>query len=609
MPALARPRLSPTSGDRPPAWIAALLLALVTVAVYGRTVRFGFTNFDDPEYVVENPQVRDGLTMEGLRWAFTTTHQANWHPLTWLSLMLDAEISGTDPRMFRLANLAFHLASTLLLFFFLDRMTRSRAPSILVAALFAVHPLHVESVAWIAERKDVLSTVFWFWTLHAWLSYLKTPSPRRYGAVVLLFALGLLAKPMLVTLPLVVLLLHHWPLNRRPRIPETLPLFALSLLSSAATLYAQHAGGALGTFETYPLVARVENAAVAYATYVGKALVPTRLAALYPHPGTTIPVTHVALAAAFLAGVTAVAWAARKTRPYLAVGWLWYLVTLFPVIGIVQVGAQARADRYTYVPLVGIFIAMAWGIEDLLPETARRFRRAAAVAAIVWVGALSVLAWVQAGYWRDGVTLFERTVALTRKNSMAENNLGAAYYKRNGPGDLERSVTHYAEAVRLNPTYVVALNNLAGALAKLGRTEEALARWTDAVRVKPDHVPALCNLAGALIKTGSLDDGIRHCSQALRIEPDAACAHYNLGMALLRRGDLAGAGDHLAATVRVEPRSTDALLNLGVVRTRQGRLDEAIECFTEVMRIDPGHEGARHNLERAQRRKRGDGTP
>ena len=605
---MATPSQSRPSDDRPQAWLAALLLVLVTVAVYGRTVTFGFTNFDDPEYVVDNPQVRDGLTMEGLWWAFTTTHQANWHPLTWLSLMLDAELSGTRPAMFRLTNLALHLANTLLLFFALDRMTRSQARSAVVAALFAVHPLHVESVAWIAERKDVLSTLFWFWTFHAWLGYLRTPNRRRYGAVILLFALGLLAKPMLVTLPLVLLLLDLWPLRRGPRIAEKLPLFVLSLLSGTVTLYAQHRGGALGTVETYPLVARIENALVATTTYVGKALVPRRLAALYPHPGTTIPASTVALSAALLAAFTVCVLAARKTRPYLAVGWLWFLLTLLPVIGIVQVGAQSMADRYTYVPLVGVFLAVAWGIGDCVPARAKRLRRAISAAAVVWVGSLAALAFVQAGYWRDGVTLFERTIALTRKNSMAENNLGAAYYKRDGPGDLERSVTHYSEAVRLNPNYAVALNNLAGALAKLGRTEEAIARWRDAVRAKRDHVPALCNLAGALIKTGNLEEGIRRCSEALRVEPEAACAHYNLGMALLRKGDLEGAGDHLAATVRVEPRSTDSLLNLGVVRTRQGRLDEAIDLFTRVLRIDPSHEGARHNLERARQRKTG-GAP
>jgi len=606
---LTRPALTHPHGERPPLGLALLLLVLVTAAVYGRTLAFDFTNFDDPEYVVENSVVRSGLTWEGLRWAFTTYHQANWHPLTWLSLMLDAELAGTRAWLFRSTNLALHVANTLLLFLALDRMTRSRARSAVVAALFAVHPLHVESVAWIAERKDVLSSLFGFLALLAWLRYLKDPAPRRHCTVVVLFALGLLAKPMLVTFPLLLLLLDFWPLRRRPAILEKLPLLALSLLSSGITLYAQYAGGALGTVETYPIAARIENALIAYAAYVGKALLPIRLAALYPHPGAAIPAMQVALAAAFLAAATVGALAARRTRPYLTVGWLWFLVTLFPVIGIVQVGAQSMADRYMYLPLVGLSVALVWGVGELVQAHAARLRTAVAGLALAWIGALAALAFVQAGYWRDGVTLFERTLALTRRNAMAENNLGAAYFRRDRPGDLERSVIHYAEAVRLNPRYVVALNNLAGALAKLGRTEEAIARWNIAVRVKPDHVPSLCNLAGALFRIGNLDEAIRRCSEALRVDPDAACAHYNLGMAYLRQGNLEGAGEHLAATLRIEPRSVDALVNLGVVRTRQGRSDEGIVLFRRVLQIDPAHAGARHNLERALRRSRGGGTP
>ncbi len=608
----------------PSGWLLCLLLAGVTAAVYGRSLLFEFTNFDDPEYVVENPHVRAGLSVAGLAWAFTTTHQANWHPLTWLSLMLDAEISGPKAGAFHFTNLALHVASTLLLFFVLDRMTGARGKSAFVAALFGVHPLHVESVAWIAERKDVLSTFFWFLTLFAWLRHREAPSPRRYGLVILFFSLGLLAKPMLVSLPLVLLLLDVWPLGRlrfgsakgapgtvppATLVREKLPLFALSAASSAVTLYAQHAGGALATFEYYPLSARIANALVAYATYILKTFLPIRLAALYPLPPTTFPAGRVALSAAFLVTVTGAALRATTRRPYLTVGWLWFLITLFPVIGIVQVGLQAMADRYTYVPLVGIFLAVAWGIPELLSRDQRYpGSRVLAAAGTAWIAVLAVLAYRQVGYWRDGIGLFERTIAITGENSVARNNLGSAYYKRDGPGDLERSVEQYSEAVRINPRYWMAFNNLAGALMRLGRKEEAIARWTDAIRIKPDFVAARCNLAGALIGQGKLEEGIAHCADALRSEPNAACAHYNLAMGLLRQGRLDEAGAHFTAALPADPGSLDALLNLGVVRARQGKLDEAIERFTEVLRIDPANEAARHNLERARSRRQGGGT-
>jgi tetratricopeptide (TPR) repeat protein len=597
------------------AWIAAVLLA-AGLAVYSRTLGFGFTNFDDPEYVVENPQVRAGLSVESVRWAFTTTHQANWHPLTWLSLMLDAEMGGVDGRAFHRTNVALHLAATLLLFAALDRMTRARWPSAWVAALFAVHPLHVESVAWIAERKDVLSAALGFGTLLAWARWVERPSRGRYALALGLFVSGLLAKPMLVTLPFALLLLDAWPLGRLAgeggwigRAPlllrEKIPFFALAAASSAITVAAQRAGGALATFESYPIAWRLGNALISYVLYLRDTFWPSGLAVFYPHPRAELGAVAPALAGLLLAGITGLAWRMRGSRPYVAVGWLWFVGTLVPVIGLVQVGLQARADRYSYVPSVGIFVIAAWGLAEWAGGAggARGIRRRAAFAfACVSTAALAAAGWVQAGYWRDGITLFERAVAVTGENAVARNNLGSAYYRRNGPGDLERSVEHYAEAVRIHPRYAVAFNNLAGALMRLGRTDEAIARWQDAVRAKPDYVAAHCNLGGALIRAQRIDEGVEHCREAMRLDPNASCAHYNLGLVALKADRLREAESHFAEAVRIDPTYVDSRLNLGVVRAKLGRLGDAADQFREVLRLDPGNEMARLNLERALRR-------
>ncbi len=583
-----------------PTWLVCSLLALSVLAVYGQTLGFGFVSYDDTDYVVTNSKVSGGLTWEGLRWAFTSFDFANWFPLTWLSLMLDAEIAGGSPRMFHLTNLLLHTASTLLLFRLLDRATRARWKSAWVAALFAVHPLHVESVAWIAERKDVLSTLFWFLTMLTWLRWVERPGAARHAGVIVCFALGLLCKQMLVSLPFVLLLFDLWPLGRYRRgalfflLREKVPLFVLAAASSVLAVIAQRAGGALGSLDAYPLAARLANAVVSYAAYLQQTFWPAGLAVFYPHPGSEVPIGPTLRAAALLSAITALVAILRRSRPYLVVGWLWYLGTLLPVIGIVQVGFQARADRYTYLPLVGIFILLAWGIPDLLGHR----RRLLGVGAVASVLAAAWLAALQTAYWRESIPLFERAIEVTSENALAQHNLASAYYQRDQPGDLERSLAHYAEAIRIDPGYASAVNSLAGILLKLGRTEQAIDRWSQLLRTRPQATAALCNLCGALSQVGRLAEAEQRCTQAFRVSPQPACVHYNLGRLRLQQSRILEAQEHLETAVRIAPRDTDARVSLGVVLAQQGRFDEATAQYVEVLRLDPSNPIARSNLDR-----------
>jgi tetratricopeptide (TPR) repeat protein len=480
------------TGRQPPSrFLLALLLAAATLAVFARVNHFEFLNYDDPLYVTVNPHVQQGLSVEGVRWAFTTFTAANWHPLTWISLMLDASIGGTDPFVFHLTNLVLHLANVLLLFSFLDRITGRPRPSAVTAALFAIHPLHVESVAWIAERKDVLSTLFLLLTLMAYARFVEQPDRPRRLAVVLLFALGLLAKPMLVTLPVLLLLLDAWPLRRsapwRSLVLEKLPLFAMSIGTGILTFVAQRQAETVGSLAGYPLGVRVANAIVATATYLGRTIWPTRLAVFYPHPGASLGAVAVAGSAVVLFALTSWAIRLRRSRPYLFFGWGWYLVTLAPVVGIVQVGWQARADRYTYIPLIGIFLAVVWAISESLAD------RPALLSSLAWAALvpLGIIAFVQAGYWRDSETLFRHALAVTGDNAVAHSNLGTALLRR---GLVAEAEGHFTEAVRINPHFAEARSNLGVALGRQGRIDEAILEWQRALELQPDYPDARRNL-------------------------------------------------------------------------------------------------------------------
>lgn len=494
-----------------PALVASALCALVA-AVFWRTGEFGFVAFDDPRYVLDNPHVGAGLSWSGIRWAFSATWAANWHPLTWLSLMLDVEAFGLDPGWMHRLNVLWHCAGTVLLFLVLRSATGSLWRPALVAALFGVHPLHVESVAWIAERKDVLSAFFWLAAMAAWVRYARRPSAGRYLLVAGAMTLGLLAKPMVVTLPAVLLLLDVWPLGRAdPARPwrswapglllEKLPLLALSLASSAVTLAAQSAGGAVTASARLPLAARMGNALVAWVWYLWKSIWPTSLAAFHPHPGMSpggIPAWKVAGAASLLVAASAlVLWQWRR-RPWLAVGWGWYLVTLLPVIGLVQVGRQGMADRYTYLPLVGIFAAVAWSL-PAASALSRRGRAAIAAAASAAVLSLAAAARAQVETWRDTPSLFSHATAVNRDNWLAWGSLGVWHFDR---GRRDEALRAFLEAVRSAPWDADGWANVAACCAADGRWGQAADALERAVALQPGDEDNLAHLAVAAGRAG-----------------------------------------------------------------------------------------------------------
>ena len=476
-------------------WLLALGLAALAVAIYWPVGGFDFVAYDDLAYVTERDIVRRGLTWSGLGWAFTTFTAANWHPLTWLSYMLDVQVFGVDAGWHHRVNLAFHAANGMLLFAFLRRATGSLWRSALVAALFLAHPLHVESVAWIAERKDVLSAFFWLLAMLAYLEYTRRPGPVRFLAVAGAFALGLLAKPMVVTLPFALLLLDVWPLQRprtRALLIEKLPLFALSALSCVATWVAQARSGAIRSSEWLPISVRLENAVVSCAAYLAKTAWPDPLAALYPHPGYQsggIPLWHFALSVAVLASLTALAFRLRHSLPAVAVGWCWFLGTLVPVIGLVQVGEQAMADRYTYVPLIGIFWALAWGLGAVAVRLRRE--RIVAVAAAAAVLACAGIARHQTGYWRDSIALFDHAARVTEGNWSAWKNLGAALYAKDRKPEALQA---FIEEARIDPGDPDAWVNLGMTYGDLERHGESAASFERAVRLDPSDKESVHNL-------------------------------------------------------------------------------------------------------------------
>jgi Flp pilus assembly protein TadD len=529
------------------------------LSVYARVATFEFINLDDPGYVSDNAQVLNGLTRDGAVWAFTTTRQANWHPLTWVSLQLDAELGGASPRVFHATNIALHAACVVLLFLLFARMTGCVWRSGLVAALFAVHPLHVESVAWISERKDVLSTAFGLLACHLWLTSLERPGAVRRGLAVAAYAASLLAKPMLVSLPILLLLFDVWPLKRtaswRRLLLEKAPLVALAAASCVATSLAQSRGGVMRTLTQYPLATRVANAAVAYVAYLRKAIWPADLAIYYPYPYGGVPAWQVAAAVLILAAVSAACFNARRRAPYLLVGWLWYLVTLVPVIGLVQVGSQAMADRYSYVPLIGPFVMVAFA----LPE---RGRRAVTAAALVVLAALTAMAVRQAGYWRDSVALFSRAVAVTKDNAVAEGSLARALFAQ---GRIEEAVKHCSEAVRIAPDMGDAQANLVRGLLALGRNEEAVARVREGLKLRPNDSRTHVN-AGLISRMAGHDDAaFASFSEAVRLDPADQEAHLNLGAIFAGRGQRDMAVAEFETAVRLRPsdaRAKQALARL-----------------------------------------------
>jgi protein O-mannosyl-transferase len=548
--------------DRDPAYRAetllALCLALVTLVLFWPSRDCRFTNYDDPFYVTGNPHVHEGLSRAGAWWALTATSQSNWHPLTWLSLQLDYELFRLYPYGYRVTNLLLHTANALSLFVVLRRLTGAVAPSTLTAALFAVHPLHVESVAWVAERKDVLSTLFWMLTLWAYVRYVERLGWGRYACVVLALAAGLMAKPMLVTLPCVLLLLDYWPLGRwaagpaawRRLLLEKLPLFALAAASCVVTLIAQARGGAIRALEELPLAGRAANAVVAYVTYLVQTFWPRDLAAFYPYEDLSWSDGRVWGACLFLAGVTAVAALQAGRRPYFLVGWLWYLGTLVPVIGLVQVGGQAHADRYTYVPLIGVFVMAAWTVADLARQGGwvRRVALAGTTAAAL-LGCL-FLTWVQVGYRHDSMTLWTHAIAVTGPNAEAHYNLGVAHLEA---GKLEPAAEEFRRTLAIDPRYRLARLNLARVLFTRGRLDEARDEFTQLVETYPDDFLAQFHLGLIASMRKESAEAIARYTQALRLRPEDARAHTNLALELTNQQDYEAARRHLREAERWDP--------------------------------------------------------
>jgi tetratricopeptide (TPR) repeat protein len=540
----------------------SLSLAALTLLVYFQVYSFQFVNFDDHETILNNTHIQNGLTLAGLRWAFTASYAANWFPVTWISHMLDFQLFGLDSGWFHLVNVIIHIASVMLLFALIRRMTGRLWESAFVAFVFALHPLHVESVAWVTERKDVLSAFFWFLTTWLYLDYVNRPNFQRYLVALGAFCLGLMSKQMLVTLPFVLLLLDYWPLARTKTTAisrlalEKAPYFALSLAASLIVYRVQHLAGAVQSVATIPLATRAANAVISYAAYLWQFVWPSGLAMFYPYPP-SLPVWQIAVSAMLLAAISALV----IRRPYLTVGWLWYLGTLVPVIGLVQVGQQTRADRYTYIPLVGISIMLAWGAAELMERYPARKFALQSVAAVFCLGWLAV-SWTQVETWRNSNTLFEHAIASTENNYVAHMNLGEA-------------------------------------LTEQGRTKEALQHLYTSLEEKPENADGHDTLGAVLGQLGRTDEAAAQFREALRIQPNDWEAHANLGNVMLAKGQMAAAVDEFRAAVKISPDLATAHLGLAAALLNLGQTDAAIAEFREALRLDPAMTPAQDGLKKA----------
>ncbi len=574
--------------SRYPVWLLAASLMLVTISVYWPAVSHDFVNYDDPYYVTSNVYVQRGLTWDNLKWAFCHPVVGNWHPLTMLSHMLDCQIYGLKPWGHHLTNVLLHGANTALVFLLLRGLTGAIWRSWMVAALFGLHPLHVESVAWVAERKDVLSTCFGLLCLMAYAKHVTSDKwqvtrtagflsrvtchvSRFYLIALLFFACGLMSKPMMVTLPFVMLLLDYWPLNRIGNsefgiriftrlLLEKIPFFALAVVMSVVTYLVQQHTGMMHSLENVPLGDRAGNALISYCRYLGKLFWPTDLAVFYPYPKHW-PLYQVLLAGGLLAGISAFIFVQRARHPYLLTGWLWYGGTLVPVIGLVQVGGQSMADRYTYLPSLGLLILIIWGMYELT----QRWRYHETV--LGGTGCTVIILCIgltrqQLGYWRNNESLYGHALAVTENNYLAHHNLGIALYKK---GQIEEAVNQYREALRLEPDDAEPHYDLGAALAVKGQTGDAIQQFQEAIQLEPDYAEAHSNLGTALAREGQIDEAIGQYREALRLQPDNAEFHYDLGAAL------------------------------GI----KGQIDEAIRQFQETLRLKPDYDAARSNLAHA----------
>jgi tetratricopeptide (TPR) repeat protein len=598
-----------TTFERPD-FLILLGLAVVTFGIYAQVMGHHFITFDDDSYIKENPVVNRGVTLAGLAWAFTTFHEANWHPLTWIAHMIDSQLFGMKAGGHLLVNALIHVANTLLVFRFLLRTTRARWSSALVAALFALHPLHVESVAWASERKDTLSTFFGLLSLIAYVRYAEAPSIRRYAWVAIMLALGLLAKPMLVTWPFVMLLLDYWPLRRFdltsrrevatklwPLVREKLPLFALVAVSAVVTSVAQSHGGGVRTFTEFPIALRLSNALVSYAKYLLLAFWPNDLAVYYPFPNAGRAAWQITGAASLLIGVTAFCLSQRKIRPYLIVGWLWFLGTLVPVIGLVQVGAQTMADRYFYIPSIGLFIALVFGLADIAEMRRVAPWLSAAVASGVLL-ALATLTDSQILRWTDSFALFQHALAVTPPNYTIETSLGLAFGKSNRHDD---AVAHFQKALKIRPDFYDALFNMGVIRFYQGRLPEAVEYYQASIHSQPGAPEAHMQLALALWNQNRSEAACDEMRRASQLAPKDATIRSDLGLALARLGRIPEAIDEFHEAVRLDPyNAAPAHANLGWALLESGKPRESIPEFEAALQLNPEFKAAADGLRRAQ---------
>jgi protein O-mannosyl-transferase len=570
--------------------LICILLAAVTFAVYLPVRNYEFVHYDDDVYVTNNTVAKSGLSWQGVEWAFTTGCASNWHPLTWLSLMLDCQLFGVKSGPMHIVNVLFHIANTILLFLVLARMTKRVWQSAFIAALFALHPLHVESVAWVAERKDVLSTLFWLLTMLAYARYAERPSAGRYVAVLVLFATGLMAKPMLVTLPFVLLLLDYWPLGRfsspglsvKGLLLEKLPLLILSIASSVVTFIVQQRGGAVADSNRLLLDERIFNAVVSYLAYLGKMLWPAGLAVLYPHPVNNIPVSKAVISGIVLILITIFFVYHARRYKYLLFGWLWYLGTLVPVIGIVQVGAQAMADRYTYVPLIGIFIIITFGVTELLKE--KPFRKIAlSVLAGVSLLACTAVTSNQLKYWKDSLSLFGHTLSIIEGNYVMQNNYANILRDLGRPGE---AIVYFSEAVKLCPYSSEIRNNYGNTLQEMGKLDEAIAQYENAIKFDPNYTLTYYNLGLALAAKGDYEGAIKQYRLYAGTAVDLADIHQGLGEQLAKEGKADDAASQFQKALIVKPGSAEILSNFGYALAQSGKPKEAIEYYNKALAID-----------------------
>ncbi|GMU92078.1 MAG: hypothetical protein AMXMBFR4_11360 [Candidatus Hydrogenedentota bacterium] len=582
---------------------AAILVFAATLLLYSRVTTHEFIVFDDPGYVYENRHVMGGLTVENVVWAFTTGERSNWHPLTWLSHMLDVELYGGRAGGHHFTNALIHAINAALVLVWLRMTSSALYPALFVALAFGLHPLHVESVAWVSERKDVLCAFFFLLSLIAYTRYCARPGAGRYVATTACFILALLSKPMAVTWPCVALLTDLWPHRRlwarderrrplRRCVVEKVPWFALSAAHSVVTLYVQRAGEAVRTFESVPLPIRLENAVVSAATYLVKTFVPVRLAVFYPYPSAGLEWWRVAVSLAVLVGISILVLAMLRSRPYLAVGWFWFLGMLTPVIGIVQVGDQALADRYMYLPQIGVLITIAWLAREVVsgrPAAQWSLR----IVTTALCAAMAGLSWAQLGRWRDSESLMTHTLEVTRDNAAAHALLGYAYQQRRA---TDLAAEQYRRALAIDRQQVNALNNLSVLYLDEGRWVEAEQKALEAIAVQPTHAAAYYNLGVALEEQGRYDPALDHYAKALQLQPDFPKAYSRLGGVLMKLGKGAEAAEAYRAYTRLLPDNPSGWINLGVALSSGGRFDEAIPQFHRALSLDEANPDARYYL-------------